>query len=235
MTVPMTAARHEKGRHGFSRTELVVVVVVLSLLLAAIGIPVVQRSRLSGQLNGLVANAKSISLGCGRPEPEEYVTTSSSWPAKGALDVRHGLYPDSTEYFRHHVANGNMNVPFSYFAAVGIPAVGGQEPERFRAENNAWSVTAGLTDMSDEETPFVMLRNLEIDRLSQPIWDGTTLWIGTGKRDPRHLKPYGVKAFVFVPKGGSGYGLTGAQMRPETVTNLFRPGTNDLPILHPWP
>jgi prepilin-type N-terminal cleavage/methylation domain-containing protein len=220
---------------AFTLIELLVVIAILAIL-ATFLIPAVTGALLKGKVIGLVANGKSIHQALFAKSTEDvYVTTASSWPNKGSLNVQSNSYPDSTEFFRMVVTSGIMNVSFSYFAAPEIPSAQGKNVQTFKEENNAWDVTAGMNDGSDEEIPFLMTRNLQIDNMNKPIISGSTLLIGSEQGgDPRTLKPFGAKAFVFVTKGGSGFGLSGPQMQPNVVTNLFQQSTNDLKILRPW-
>jgi hypothetical protein len=230
---PQPGWRCPTARRGFTRTELLVVLAMLAMMVLAVLVafiaPAIGPARLRASAEMMLLRGKEI-YGAWHGN-----STQAEWPKAGPLRVADNQFPDSTEFFRMMVTGGVMKSSFAFFAGPGVHAASGNMTSEFRSENNAWSITAGLDDGSHGLVPFIMLRNVEIRNLNQPVWDGSRLRIGSATNGRQHLQPFGARAFAFVTKDGSGYRLSGSLMNPQVFTNLFWQQTNDRPILHPWP
>lgn len=106
----------------------------------------------------------------------------------------------STEYFRHMVTSGRMQVPFSFFAAPGITPYDGDDPDGFTAEHNAWCITAGITEKSPSETPVLFTRNLDIRTLADPTRGAV-----------KDVPPYGRECVIMIFHGGAARKLPAAE------------------------
>ena len=209
-------------RPGFTLIELLVVIAIIAIL-AAVLTPAVTQALLRGKAMGIASNARSMyqSIFAKEISDAAYISTSISFPKKGALNPGLNTFPFSTDYFRHVVTSEIMNVSFSFFAAPGIPAASGKtvaDAVNFTDLNNAWCVTADVTDRSPEDLPFIFTRNLNIQTLNEGPVDGTGVKLA---REGDDVNPFGEKAFVFVTKGGSSYALLAESIKPANFTNLF--------------
>jgi prepilin-type N-terminal cleavage/methylation domain-containing protein len=227
----MVMFRRIQGR-GFTLIELLVVIAIIAIL-AAVLVPAVTGALLRGKATGMMSNAKQIHQALFAKSTEDiYITTASTYPRKGSMNAISNTYPNSTEFFKWIVTGNVMNVSFAFFAGPGIAAARGKDANNFEEENNAFSVTANMTDRTDDELPFIMTRNVSLNKLDEEFVQGGKLKLAM---EPRDEQPFGDKALVFVTKGGSAYSLTGTQIKPDVATNLFlRAGTNTLDILKPY-
>ncbi len=203
-----------KITRGFTLIELLVVIAIIAIL-AAVLTPAVTQALLRGKAMGLASNARSMyqSIFAKEISDAAYISTSITFPKYGSSTG----YTESTSYFKNVVTSEIMNVSFSFFAAPGVPAAKGKDPNNFKPENNAWCITANVTDKSAEDIPFIFTRNISITDLSQPTVANGKPKIG----DSGFEEPFGNKAFVFVTKGGSAYALLADSLKVDNFTNLF--------------
>lgn len=207
-----------KIARGFTLIELLVVIAIIAIL-AAVLTPAVTQALLRGKAMGLASNARSMyqSIFAKEISDAAYISTGVSFPKYNASPTTANEFKDSTDYFINVVTAEIMNVSFSFFAAPGIPSAKGKDPTAFKPENNAWCISAGLTDKSAEDVPFIFTRNMSIKKLS----DAT---VASGKPklgESGFENPFGDKAFVFATKGGSSYALLADSLKVDNFTSLF--------------
>ncbi|MBU1909466.1 MAG: hypothetical protein KJ726_05405, partial [Verrucomicrobia bacterium] len=107
-------------------------------------------------------------------------------------------------------------VDFSFFAGGGVPAVKSTTPADFKAVNNAWCMTADLSEGTLDTLPMIFTRNLTINTLA----DALAL---------SDEAPFGQRGMVMVTKGGSGYVLDADSL---TTDSFYTAGTNNA-VLRP--
>ena len=176
---------------AFTLIELLVVIAIIGVL-AAIMLPSIAKAMEKGRLTRAMANGRSIYLAV--MESVLSQQNGASFPAKG--ESEEGGFPTSTDYFRYLITNEIMNTDYTIFAEEGMQPYKGMEPDEFKADHNAWCITAGLRSGSNEKTPFLFTKNLQISTLEKR----NTL------RDfmKEDALPFGRNGLVVIFKGGAG-------------------------------
>ncbi len=187
---------------GFTLVELLVVISIIALLLAIV-LPAINQALLRGRALRTTSDARTIWQGIMLKETDDiYISTAAAFP-DGQAHTR--------EYFADLVTNGILNVAWSFFAAPGIQAATTEEEFRTGPQHNAWRVVDQSANIP-ETAPLIMTRNLtEYDALDgQPLIPGGLT-----------LAPFGDRAFIFVTRGGAGFGLSGDQLVQGQFDQLF--------------
>lgn len=204
-------------RKGFTLIELLVVIAIIAIL-AAVLTPTVTDALTRGKMTGTLANGRSIHQALFARDIEDPIFQSGSpYPKSSGA----GSFANSTLYWRNVVTAGIMKVDFSFFSAPGIPPAKTTNAAAFTDANNAWCITADLTDASLDQTPLIFTRNLNINQLNaSPTFD----YASQLTENP----PFGRKGLPTVLKGGSGM-----IFKPENINNNFFPGGTNNPVLRP--
>lgn len=194
-----------KRAQGFSLVELLAVVAV-GTLLASVLATVRQKNLGNAGMAATASNGVGIYQVAFAMHTEELFDLPLPWPGEGD-------FASTTDLFKYLVTNDWLCVSYDFFAAPGIPAAHSNDPDDFKAENNAWKLVLGL-DGARDGTPCLFTRNYAISAV--PTGEGPIL--------PEQLmdnggKPFGTAGLVVIKKGGEGLRLQKNNLREE----LFNP------------
>lgn len=200
-------------RRGFTLIELLVVLVII-IILASLLMPAIHKALRKGKMTKLVNNGRNLytALLAAEIEGDGGILPYSTNVMLGAY-----AFNNSTDYWRWVVTNGLMDVTFEYWAADGVPAYHGMDPDEFTANNNAWCAVADIGLASHEMVPMFFTRNLNIDRLDDPLDNALT-----------DAAPFGSYGVIVVNKGGSTRILKADQLEDQ-----FNPTGADNVVLRP--
>ena len=162
-----------RDREGFTRRELIVVVVSLALV-ALVSYPGIHASVEQAVSTSMKSNGRSIWLGVVTANEER---KPFGLPAVWPKDIGFDSSRSSTEYFRMLLSDyptGMTNEPNgpiaedlkpSRFGGAGVPHA--ETMSGFTSKNNAWYVICVSTQtevLIGGDVPFLITRNVEIGR-----------------------------------------------------------------------
>ena len=204
-------------KRGFTLIELLVVIAIIAIL-AAVLTPTVTDALTRGKMTGTLANGRSIFQALFAKDIEDPIfQTGGAYPRSTGTGR---IFTDSTDFFRHVLTSGVMRVNTSFFSAPGVPPPATTNLTDFLGANNAWCISANLTDSSIDTTPLLFTRNLNVNQLSSGTFDYSAAMTENA--------PFGRKGLPTVLKGGSGL-----VFKPDTLNaNFFSGGTN-VTVLRP--
>lgn len=197
---------------GFTLIELLVVIAIIAIL-AAVLTPTVTDALTRGKITGTLANGRSIHQALFAKDIDDPIFQSGSpYPKTGQFGGK------STDYWINVVTAGIMRVDYSFFSAPGIVPAKGTNATLFTEANNAWCITADITDSSLDTTPLIFTRNLNISTLVNSDYAAVLT------ENP----PFGRKGLPAVLKGGSGL-----VFKPDNINANFYTGTSNNPVFRP--
>lgn len=213
--------RDERGRDGFTRGELLIVVLTIGLILLSL-IPVVRWQLLRARLTMTIANGKQIYVALFALEYEEpwrpTNRPSLSWPT--SEQAAGGAYRNSSDFFSRLVESNVLDVTYPFFATPGS----GIRPARDRAEfldgelHNEWCITLDVNDRLTTGSPCLFTQNIKFrERGPDATLDQM---IGLESRS----RPFGDRAAVLFQRGGAGFWLSGDSL---SLTNFNSPGATN--------
>jgi len=207
----MIKAMRQKITKGFTLIELLVVIAIIGIL-AALLFPAITGALDKAKALRVSNNGKQIFLAVFDENVSRIaLDLPSIWPMSGSNST-------STAYFQMLVNDGVMQgVDFSYFAGPGLNPASSTNSADFTAVNNAWCVTANITERTPATVPFLFTRNI------------TAATTGAAPALNPDENPFGSNFAIVITKGGSARVIPGRQFNQNT----FNPTETDLPVLRP--
>ena len=187
--------KHAHLRTGFTLIELLVVIAIITIL-AGILVPSVHQALTRAAMIQAMSNGRSMHQALFAAQLQERHVYPQS---QGDF-----TFTSSTPFFRWVVTNGVMDVDFSFFAARGVPAAHGLDPEAFLPEHNAWCITADVDRRTPAGTPLLFTRNLQLRHLD----DGPGGALGDEN-------PFGTFGAVIVYMGGHAASVPASNLAGE--------------------
>jgi prepilin-type N-terminal cleavage/methylation domain-containing protein len=194
---------------GFTLIELLVVIALIAIL-AGLLIPVVQNALHKGRVTEALNNGRNIHQCLAAAEIEK----GSVWPASSGPEA----YANSTEYWKWTVTNKILEVTFDFFSAYRVPKCRGIDPGLFKAEHNAWCITADISESTHSSTPVLFTRNLDIQKLG----------LTTTTNALTDNTPFGRKTLITVTRSGAAKALSEYEVAAD-----FNPVGANNPVLRP--
>jgi len=229
----MNVGCRQRESKGFTLIELLVVIAIIGIL-AALLFPAINGALLKAKGMKTGSNGRQVHLAVFSENTSRAVINRPEiWPISNPNPA---LYPadfvaacaNSTEYFKWLIAKKILtNVDFEFLAAQGVPApLDPTDPAMFTAANNAWCITLGLSDESDDNVPFMFTKNFKFTGSTIDTMDESN------PLDDSENMPFGKEQGVIITKGGSTKVLAKKYLldednSPDLGKELFNPtGTN---------
>jgi len=201
--------KRKSSTHGFTRTELIVLLVVVSVLIS-LAIPVVARFLARGSLMSPLNNAKQIHLLVFSMAADGISTGNKGigWP--GDLVASGTMGCKVTDFVKVLVKNDYLTASdLKIFATGGITPFKRKDVNQFIASpgpnNNCAFTIFCIQDSDIASAIFLSTINAKLDVSS------TTFTL-----DP-NARPYGDKGYVILHKGGDGAILRSQQGRIQSL------------------
>lgn len=200
---------------GFTLIELLVVIAIIAIL-AAVLTPTVTDALTRGKMTGTLANGRSIFQALFAKDIEDPIfQTGSAYPrSSGSAPT----FSASTAFWVHVVTSGIMRVNTSFFSAPGVPPPVDTNITSFTEGNNAWCITADLSDSSLDTTPLIFTRNLNLSTIVNSDYGAQMT----------ENAPFGTKGVPTVLKGGSGL-----IFKKDNINGNFYTGSSNNVVLRP--
>ncbi len=207
----MIKAMRQKCTKGFTLIELLVVIAIIGIL-AALLFPAITSALDKAKALRVSNNGKQIFMAIfDENVSRTALDLPSIWPTSGSN-------ANSTVYFQMLIDEQILQgVDFSYFSAPGVTPAASTNSADFTDVNNAWCITANISERTAATVPFLFTKNITAtDTADEPALDAAQ-------------DPFGDKFAIVITKGGSARVIPGSQFNQNT----FNPTEISLPVLRP--
>lgn len=190
------------GEAGFTRGELIAVLVLLSLLAAAL-FPAVQNAVLQAEFDGCGQRGRDVYVALSRVNTER--------EPRGETRLPDGRFTNSTELFRYLAEEEHApRLIYRSLSGCGVPRC---KDGNLKPENNMWTVVKEWRDELEDIIPVMLTRN--IDASSLPF--GRAGPDRPLRLDPEWKAPFGDKGCVVIRKGGSIFKVRNKYATPRNL------------------
>ena len=202
------------------------------IVLCAVAVPRIMDAVANSGMVALSARGKDIYGAIVNANVErEPLGFDAIWPKAGERneageDITQMTFENSSDYFTVLIDGERMDTPewspyvmgldWSRFAGRGVRPKKGRG--RLTAENNAWIITANITDEMPDVIPILISRNVDPDSLIPQEGDLRQQFLRPSKT---FTTPYGNKRFLMIRKGG------GTILAPFCDLHTFYQGQDD--------
>jgi len=213
-------------KKGFTLLECLLLT-VLTLLLIGLAVPLILDRRQRGNDHELLWRGRMIAW-------EVFATGIPTYEMLLRTDMYKRADPEvfrtSTDLFRDMVRYGFMGEPddhrsrrgstasgFAMFGGGGVPELDSWDPDAFSSTYNAWCVVEGPDPADPERVPFLISRNVVLDRVGPGV-------VPQLSED----MPLGSRGWMFVTRAGVSYFFS-----TEISVRFWNTGTEYREILRP--
>jgi prepilin-type N-terminal cleavage/methylation domain-containing protein len=193
---------------AFSLIELLMVIVIIGILVGLL-FPAIRAALLRAKMAETLNNGRNLYLSIfsdALDEPDILPRSSGA-----------NSFANSTEYWKSLVSNGTVDVTFDFFSADGLPEYAGQDPNLFSADQNAWCISADVSEATRNMTPVLFTRNIEIENLDDAL-----------DNEPSENPPFGQRGVAVVYRDGSC-----RMLKRRHLAVSFNPSGADNAVLRP--
>ena len=166
-----------RNLEGITLVEVVVLVGILLVLIVG-GVAYIERQIVVMQMVQARDTGRGIYISlfsCRNDDPVFFPET----PTVELRADANQTFETSTEYFEFLIEEEIVEAPFSIFGIGPYHPISlSSDPTAFFSTNNAWCVVDRVFDTTvPQSTPFLMTRNLEIERLNEDVSKSSlTFW-----------------------------------------------------------
>ena len=214
-------------RSAFTLIELLVVIVIIGILLAVL-FPAIAGALRDAKANALLQQGSNFAKAIlttdiqGNFDGDVYPSTTST-----------NTFTTSTDYFEYVIEKEVITgQDFSLFGGAGAPPVKTLDKTKFNGRNNAWNVVEDIRTSTNDTTPFMFSRNLELTKLPDGVANTDNLKDKLTNTTDTQLA-FATTHLVVVTKSASGNAVLQAKDLGVGNANKLNPTNKLLDVLKP--